>query len=36
MQASIKEEKIDSFDTYWYFGYILSYKYQIEVIIKPF
>ena len=36
MQLSIKEEKLDSFDTYWYFDYILRYKYQIEVILKLF
>ena len=36
MQASIKEEKFDRFDTCWYFGYILSNKYWTEVIFKPF
>ena len=36
MQSSIQEEKFDNFDIFWYFGYILSYKYRIAVILKPF
>ena len=36
MQPSTKEEKFDSFDTFWFFDYILSYKYWIEMILKPF
>ena len=36
MQSSTKEREFDRFDTYWYFDYILTYKHQIKMIIKPF
>ena len=36
MQSSSKEEKFDSFDNFWYFGYILSFKYWIEMILESF
>ena len=31
-----KNASEDSFDTLYYFGYILSYKSRIEVILIPF
>ena len=36
MQSNIKEEIFDGFDTFWYFVYILKYKYWIEMILEPF
>ena len=36
MQSSIEEEMFDSFDTFWYFGYIFKYKYRIEKFLSHF